>query len=171
MKRTGAPLLAVALLLASAAAAVASLGQLTNNTIAITSDSRTFEYGGHISYQVVPGIPPQPDLLDIITHNNSNCGSGQCGIDPDFIVKCRITAGNTNFEGHYFASKILRNGSVENDTAVGPCHHSGSGWVYNPWYQDEGAWYTTSESTWKWRLTIKGSNGASEDSNDVDLDT
>lgn len=164
MKRLRFPTAVVLLALSLATAALAAMGLLTVNTKSF--DNRTFEYGGHVSYQYE--TPMGADVIHILTHNNNNCQSGQCGIEPHYLWKCRITAGNQD-HFHFLAAKILKNDQVEIGPESKMCTHADGGWNYRVgWFAPDTAGKLTGD-VFKYRVTISNSADVPQDSNDVIL--
>jgi hypothetical protein len=160
-------MLAVALTALAAAPALAAMAFLTVN--AVSFDQRTFEYGGHVPYQYT-SLPPVK-TLETLTHNNSNCSSGQCASNPEYVVKCRITAGNTDYGLHTLRAKILKNGVVVNDTDFSGnlCDHADNGWEYDPSWLVDSPYHGITSDARKFRVTIEDTGENAKDSNDVDL--
>lgn len=66
-----------------------SIGYLPYNSSAF--DERTFDYKGHISYQIGGGGL----VLNVITHDADSCGNGECYVlpSPHETTVCKITSG------------------------------------------------------------------------------
>jgi hypothetical protein len=168
-KRWFPAVLVVTLVLGLAGAALASMVTLTVNEISF--DSRTFQYGGHVSYTYTSPYMGNPSahLVSIITHNNSNCNSGQCGSSPHFMVKCTMTAGSGIYF-HDMEAKLINNGTVVDFVNIPSCYHSAAGTTH--YYA--GSFLTTActgtSGVAKYRVTIQGgAPWADQDSNDTTL--
>lgn len=97
-----------------------SIGYLPYNSSAF--DERTFDYKGHISYQIGGGGL----VLNVITHDADSCGNGECYVlpSPHETTVCKITSGPGHMPyTHWFKVKILRDGTSVAGPEFVECYH------------------------------------------------